>query len=179
MLRRTRLSRLVIVVTGLTCLVTGCSGSEEEKPGVATLQSTPPSAAAVLADQRPVFPVDATDADREAMTRPWEDCLVKNGGPQYRGQGLALLIKGATDGEAVFKTCAAEQPETYEEHQQRTDLSEFKDNQREWYRCAKEAGYKLTAPDPETGQFGLTEIGPNGDAGSPKMQECKRKAFTG
>ena len=57
------------------------------------------------------------------------------------------------------------------------DLTAYRDNQREWYRCAEAAGYELTAPDPDTGQFGLTEIGPNGDAGSPGMLECERRAF--
>ena len=116
------------------------------------------------------------------MTKPWEDCLVKEGGPDYRGSGESLIMKGgviADDAasEAVYKACEAQQPETYEEHQQRTNLTEFKDNQREWYLCAKEAGHALTPPDPETGEFGITEVGPNGDFGSPKMQDCKRKAF--
>jgi hypothetical protein len=183
MLRRTRLSRLVVVATGLACLVSGCSQDAADPPRVATLQ-TQASPAPSAAQTRPVFPLDATDDDKKAMVRDWENCLVTTGGPQYRGQGEILIVKEGViaddaKSKAVFKACEARQPETYEQHQQRTDLTEFKDNQREWYRCAKEAGYKLTAPDPETGEFGLTEVGPNGDANSPKMQECKRKAFGG
>jgi hypothetical protein len=60
----------------------------------------------------------------------------------------------------------------------RTDISAYKDNQYEWYQCAKRAGYKVTAPDPETGQFGLAEVGENGDFGSPTMAACRRQAFT-
>jgi hypothetical protein len=95
---------------------------------------------------------------------------------------VLLLRKGITakdmpEQRAAFESCEPRQPESFEDHQLRTNPAEFKDNQREWYRCAQAAGYKLTAPDPETGQFGLTEVGPNGDAGSEKMLGCRRTAF--
>ncbi|MET0424332.1 MAG: hypothetical protein ABW046_10670 [Actinoplanes sp.] len=167
---------LVIVVLVLG----GCSGSPEG-PTVATLQS-PAATASRSVDQRPVFPVDATEDDKLAMAKPWVDCLVENAGPQYRDSAAELIMKGGimTDdakGKAALQTCLPQQPETYGEHQRRTDLTAFQDNQREWYRCAKAAGYRLTAPDPDTGEFGLTEIGPDGDFGSPKILECERQAF--
>jgi hypothetical protein len=175
---KARLSRLTLV---LAVLVGGCSSGKTETPAVATLQS-PAAVASRPVDQRPVFPIDATDDDKLAMAKPWVDCLVENAGPRYRDSAAELIMKGGilTDdakGRAAVQTCLPQQPETYAEHQRRTDLTAFKDNQREWYRCAEAAGYRLTAPDPDTGQFGLTEIGPDGDYGSPKMQECERKAF--
>ena len=118
-----------------------------------------------------------------AMSKPWADCMVRNAGPQYRDSAEELIGKGGISaddakGQAALRTCLPQQPEAFDEHQRRTDLTAYRDNVREWYLCAQAAGYKLTAPDPDTGQFGLTEIGPNGDFGSPAMRECQRKAFT-
>ena len=106
----------------------------------------------------------------------------EHGSPSHSHSAEELIGKGGISaddpkGKAALKTCLPKQPESFEEHQLRTDVTAFQDNQREWYRCAQAAGYKLTAPDPETGQFGLTEIGPNGDADSEKMQACRRQAF--
>lgn len=186
MSHRTRLSRCAIVVAGFIGLLAGCSAGNTETHRVATLQSqaAPAGASSASAEQRPVFPLDATEDDKLAMTRPWVDCMVEHAGPGYRNSGDELIMKGGfiTDdpkGQAALQTCLPRQPEAFDEHQRRTDLTEFRDNQREWYQCARAAGYKLTAPDPDTGQFGLAEVGPNGDFGSPAMQECKRKAFTG
>jgi hypothetical protein len=182
---RARLSRFAIVVAGLAGLLAGCSGGNAERPPVATLQSEAAAATASPGtDQRPVFPFDATEADKKALAKPWADCMVQNAGPRYRSSAEELVMKGgivADDekGKAALKACLPKQPEAPDEHQRRTDLTAYKDNVREWYLCARDAGYELTAPDPDTGQFGLTEVGPNGDFGSPAMQECKRKAFTG
>ncbi|MEU8663159.1 hypothetical protein, partial [Actinoplanes philippinensis] len=154
-----------------------------------TLQSAAPAAGAPsapgTAGQRPVFPVDATEAQLAAMIRPWEDCMVAKGGTKFRGQGAFMITKGLTAADAededvaAFRACEAKQPESFDDHQKRTNPTEYKDNQREWYKCAEAAGYQLTEPDPETGEFGLTAVGPNGDAGSDKFLACKRKAFAG
>jgi hypothetical protein len=184
MSHRARLSRIAVLVAGLTGVLTGCSGGNAGTPRVATLQSAAASATASPGSvPRPVFPFDATVADKEAMTKPWADCMVRNAGPRYRNSAEELIAKGGTTaddpkGKAALETCLPQQPETFDEHQRRTDLTAFKDNVREWYRCARAAGYELTAPDPDTGEFGLTEVGPNGDFGSPGIQECKREAFT-
>ncbi|MBL7252812.1 hypothetical protein [Paractinoplanes lichenicola] len=181
MSHRTLLSCLVVV----TLFAAGCAGGgTEEVPGVATLQSAAPVAPSTVAAPRPVFPFDASDDDRLAMAKPWEDCLVRKGGAKFKGNAEVLIVKGGVYTEdarekAVYKACEPQQPETYEEHQRRTDLTTFRDNQRKWYKCAQDAGYRLTAPDPGTGEFGLTEVGPNGDYNSPKIQECRRKAFAG
>ncbi|MEV7624573.1 hypothetical protein [Actinoplanes sp. NPDC089786] len=176
--------RLSRCAAGLVLLLAGCSGTDTEPPKVASLRTSaaPSSAPAAAAGQRPVYPVDATDDERRAVSEPWVACLVAKGGPKWKRDADALLLKGVTpaddpEGKDVLEACLAKQPEAYDDHQKRTDPATFKDNQRAWYRCAQDAGYKLTAPDPDTAEFGLTEIGPNGDAGSPKMQECKRKAF--
>lgn len=181
MSHRNQLIRTVIVIAGIAGLLAGCSGSGTEAPPVATLQSqaAPVSAAA---DRRPVFPFDATDEEKADMSRSWEKCMVENAGPKYQGSAEVLIVKGGLipddeKGKAALRTCLPLQPEAFDEHQLRVDRTAFKDNQREWYLCAKAAGYKLTPPDPDTGQFGLTEIGPNGDVSSPKFEECRRKAF--
>jgi hypothetical protein len=180
MSHRTSLLALAAVVLALA----GCTGgsAKEAAPRVATLESKAAPSSAPAGDQRPVYPLDATDADIEAMAKPWIDCLVKKGGLTNPADGVLLLRKGITakdmpEQRAAFESCEPRQPESFEDHQLRTNPAEFKDNQREWYRCAQAAGYKLTAPDPETGQFGLTEVGPNGDAGSEKMLGCRRTAF--
>lgn len=181
-------TRLAVVTAGLTVLLGGCSGGSEntDAPPVATLQSAAAPAGTSTADQRVVYPMDATEEQIVAMAKPWADCLDKEG-VKKPDEAIGLILKevtvddlgliGAQQDVAAWKACEALQPESLEQHQMRTDPTEFKDNQREWYRCAQAAGYKLTAPDPENGRFGLTEIGPNGDAGSEKMQECRRQAF--
>ncbi|WP_153040161.1 hypothetical protein [Actinoplanes sp. TFC3] len=105
--------------------------------------------------------------------------MTEKGGPGYeQAKVVYLKIKqGDKKAKEVQAACHPVEPETYEDRQLRTDLPAFKDNQREFYKCAQRAGYKLTAPDPETGQFGLTEVGPLGDWGSDKMQECRRESF--
>jgi hypothetical protein len=181
-----RPSRIAIVVAGLAGLLAGCSGGSAETPPVATLQSAaaPATGSSQATDRRPVFPVDATAEDKKAMAKPWVDCLVENAGARFKDSAEELIGKGGISaddpkGKAALQTCLPKQPETFDEHQLRTDLTAYKDNLHEWYVCARAAGYKLTAPDPETGRFGITEVGPNGDFGSPAMEECKRKAFTG
>jgi hypothetical protein len=182
---RVRLSRFALVIAGLAGLLAGCSGGNTETPTVATLQSqAAPSASSQGSGERPVFPFDATADDKLAMAKPWADCMVENGGPGYKNSAEELIQKGGfvagdAKGKAALETCRPRQPEAFDEHQRRTDLTAYKDNLREWYQCAQAAGYKLTAPDPETGQFGLAEVGRKGDFGSPAMQECMRKAFTG
>ncbi|GLZ01083.1 hypothetical protein [Actinoplanes sp. NBRC 103695] len=171
------------MAAGLVLLLTACTSGKSEAPRVATLQSAAPSssAPAEAVAARPVVPIDATEADLRTILEPWLDCLVKEGGPKYK-DAAGLFQKGFTEKDvkqdAVLAACFSKQPETYEDNQLRTDIAAFKDNQREWYRCAQAAGYTLTAPDPDTGQFGLTEVGPNGDFGSDKIQKCKRKAFS-
>ena len=185
-----RRTHYAIVASGLAFAfaLTGCSsgtggGGDKDTPSVATLQSGAASAAAT-ADQRPIYPADASYEQIGAMARPWLDCLKKEGvkkpegalGWLQKGGGVQHL-EGTGVSITVYKVCEPKQPESSEDHLLRTDPTEFKDNQREWYRCAQAAGYKLTAPDPETGEFGITEVGPNGDFGSEKMTECRRKAF--
>lgn len=182
-------TRCAVAAVGLVLLLTGCSGGsdESEAPPVATLQSAAaPSAGGAAGDRRPVYPMDATEEQIEAMAKRWTDCL-KREGVKKPAEAVGVLIKGGTvkdlglldrqEDVAAWKACEPEQPESFEQHQLRTDPTEFKDNQREWYRCAQAAGYKLTAPDPDTGQFGITEVGPNGDFRSEKMEECRRQAF--
>ncbi|MFG1608654.1 hypothetical protein [Actinoplanes sp. NPDC049265] len=175
-----RLSRYAL---GLVILLAGCSGPDAEPPRVASLRTPAPSSApATAAGERPVYPIGATDKEREAISEPWVACLVAEGGPKWKNDAGPLLQKGVRpadypEGKKVLEACLDKQPEAYDDHQKRTDPASFTDNQREWYECAKGAGYKLTSPDPDTGEFGLTEVGPNGDAGSPKFLACKKKAF--
>jgi hypothetical protein len=181
-------TRFPLVAVSLAVLLTGCSSGDEEKaaPQVATLQSAAAPSSASAGDQRPVYPIDATEEQVKAMAKSWAECLRKKGVKkpdeavlvmQKGGTAEDLRLFGAEADAAAWKACESKQPESFEQHQLRTSPTEFKDNQREWYRCAQAAGYKLNAPDPDTGQFGLTEVGPNGDFGSEKMQECRRQAF--
>lgn len=154
---------------------------------MATLQSAAASSSAPVGDERPVYPMDATDEQVKDMAKPWTECLKKEG---VKDPELAVELvaqKGVTTEDlsgldlqgdaAAWQACESKQPESFQQHQLRIKPTEFKDNQREWYRCAQAAGYKLTAPDPETGEFGITEVGPNGDFRSQKMEDCRRKAF--
>ena len=170
------------VVLALTIMLSlgACSGPQSEEtdaPPVATLDSAAP-AAPPAEKTRPLVPLDATDEEREAYTKAWMDCIRTEGGAGY--EEPKVIFQNLADGDAKAKkvevACRAKQPETYEERQNRTDVSAFRDNQRQWYQCAEKAGYKLTRAD-ENGEFGITEVGPNGDFSSPKMENCRKEAF--
>lgn len=179
-----------LVTSGLAVALAlaGCSSGNGDKdaPSIATLQSAGVPTSAPAGQQRPIYPIDATYEQIGAMAKPWLDCLKKQGATKL-DEALGLLQKGGDakdlglvglQGDAgAWKACELKQPESSDDNLLRTNPTEYKDNQREWYRCAQAAGYKLTAPDPETGEFGLTEVGPNGDFGSEKITECRRKAF--
>jgi hypothetical protein len=184
MVRRMFRMRAKFVAVSLLVLLGGCAGAEDaaDAPEVASLQSKAAPAAAgtptVAGKQRPIVPMDATEDDVKALTRPWIACLVKEGTIEKDdGSMWQLYYKGAEESDPGFKACMPLMPESVENNLKRTDLSAFKDNEREFYQCAKLQGYKLTPPDPVTGEFGLTAIGPNGDAHSPKMEKCRREAF--
>src|SRR4051794_25966935 len=127
---RMRLSRFVLAATVLAGPVAGCSPGTDAPPRVATLQTgaAPVTSSSAATDRRPIFPLDATDDDKQAMSRAWENCLVQAGGPSYRGAAELLIGKGAVDADsparaAVIARCADQQPETFEDHQERTDLT--------------------------------------------------------
>jgi hypothetical protein len=175
-----RAMRYAVATIALAGLLTGCSGRGETFPRVASLQTPAPatSPAATGDDQRPLVPVDATDEERERLQNVWIDCVAKAGGAGYENPKMVYEYErqGNAKAKKVLASCRAKEPESYEERQKRTDLSAFRDNQRQWYQCAQKAGYKLTAPS-EDGEFGLTEIGPNGDYESPKIEACRVAAF--
>jgi hypothetical protein len=176
--------RHIVAAVAIAYLLGGCSGeraADSGRPQVASLSSAGPVASASidLDDQRPLA---TSDDEISAMYEVWENCVRKEGGPKYQETPkLVFDEERETDPakRAVWDACYPKLPERFDERLKRTDLTAYKDNQREFYVCAKAAGYKLTAPDPEDGSFGLTEIGPNGDAQSVKWLECERKAFAG
>jgi hypothetical protein len=180
-----RVGRLLAAALAVTCLLGGCSGAKSdpkaEAPPVATLRSADAPAAsrpAVDDDLRPLLRLDATDEERNAAVKVWADCVRTTGGPGYEEPKMIYKYLHEKDPKAkkVEAACHNKFPETYEERQKRTDLATFKDNQRQWYQCAQKAGYKLNPPD-EDGVFGLSEIGPQGDFGSEKMENCRKEAF--
>ena len=169
------------------CLLTGCSGGQADTDGASVasipeLSATSKAAGKVAAevnDQRPVVRMDATQEEKARLFGEWVKCLVAEGGPEYNqtfdGKSMASAVGSETD--AAHVACASKRPEEFVDRAKRTDLAGFKDDNYTMYKCAKAAGYKLTTPDPETGQFGLTSTKPNGDWGSPKMMACRDKAF--
>jgi hypothetical protein len=180
-MRSTTLIRFALPALVTASLIGGCSGPSEpetEAPPVASLRSADPaeSKAGDPGDQRPLIRLDATDEERDALVKVWEDCIRKTGGAGFEQPKVVFGKEKDPKVQQVVATCLPKYPETYEERQQRTDNAAFRDNQREWYRCAKEAGYKLNPPD-ETGEFGLAEIGPLGDFASPKIDKCRQDAF--
>ncbi len=173
--------RIAPVAVLLACLLSGCSGGDTKEAQVATLATgeAPRSAAATnVDDQRPLIRLDATDAERDRLGEVWARCLAAEYGPGFPGT-KEVWAEQDKDPKAkgVMEACRAQQPEEETDRLRRTDPTEFKDKQRKFYKCAEDAGYKLTPPDPETGEFALTEIGPNGDFGSPGILACQREAF--
>ena len=149
---------------------------------MATLASAGPakvSPSADVNDQRPLVRLDVTNEEQEAMYQTWAACLVKEGGPEYSNYRFYAKGDVPNDPSArkVLAACLSKQPEPFVDRYKRQDLSGFKDANRRMYKCAKEKGYKLTAPDPETGRFGLTEITSLGDWGSQGIKECERQAY--
>jgi hypothetical protein len=178
-------NRFVIPALAVVCLLGGCSGAKDDESGgsprVASLQSpsTPPKSQETADDQRPLIAADATDEERDAAWDVWRACAKKEGGPGYEHVTPMFLKEHQQEAKVkkIRKACEPHEPETFENRLKREDISAFRDNQREWYKCAREAGYKLTKPD-ENGEFGITEVGPNGDFESPKMEACRKEAFS-
>ena len=173
--------RFALPALAVACLLGGCSGAKADNPQVASLRSPDPQSSQPTAsgDQRPLIPLDATDEERDALWKVWGDCVTKEGGRGYENPKTLFLYEHQGDPKArkVRAACLSKEPESYEERLKRTDISAFRDNQRQWYKCAKEAGYQLTTPD-ENGEFGLVTIGANGDFQSPKMEACRKEAFS-
>ena len=176
-----RASRLVIPVLTAVCLLAGCSDKPADGQQVATLQSTGPATARTGAAEveRPLIGLDTSEREADALWKTWEDCVTKEAKGAYDSPKEVAIKERENDPKAkqIRQTCLPKEPETYEERQKQNDLAAFQDNQRQWYQCAEQAGYKLTAPD-ENGEFGLTEIGPKGDFRSPGMEKCRKEAFT-
>ena len=177
-------TRGIVVAVAAMVLMTGCSDSKDEAPRVATLASTGAAAPAASAgadanDQRPLVRLDASPEEVDALYKTWAACLVKEGGPKYSDYRFYAKGDVPDDPSArkVVGACLGKQPERFVDRYKRQDMSGFKDANRRMYKCAKEKGYKLTAPDPETGQFGLTEITSLGDWGSEGIKECERQAY--
>ncbi|MFJ8686511.1 hypothetical protein [Micromonospora wenchangensis] len=182
---RTTARRFAVPALVVGCLLAGCSAAptddRADRSRVASVQSPTArtSGPADVEDRRPLIPLDATNDEIEALRAVWGRCVAKEGGPGYEDGRSVIWKESQNDPKAkrVRAACRSTEPEFFEERQKRTDNTAFRDNQREWYRCAKQAGYRLTAPD-EDGEFGLTEVGPNGDFQSPKMTACRREAFS-
>jgi hypothetical protein len=177
--------RWLALAAASLCLLAGCSDDpgKDEAPvaslGSAGAPAAPSAAAGDVNDQRPLVRLDATDEEKARLVDEWAECLTKEGGPGFRDPGTGDFKRALLDSKSkpALAACAAKEPEDYDARQARTNPSAYRDNNREWYQCAKEQGYRLTAPDPDTAEFGLTEIGPNGDFDSPKINQCKRQAF--
>ncbi|MGA5301803.1 hypothetical protein ACPCHT_17875 [Nucisporomicrobium flavum] len=177
-----RWAALGVAVVGL---VAGCSSGDDDAGGgkVATLASADgpkPSASVGVDDQRPVIRLDATEAEQEQLWHTWEACLVKEGGSEFRGQKGVYLEK--LHGEdptykPVFAKCAAKEPEDYVSRLERTDPAASKDAWHRLYLCVKGKGYKVNSPEPDTGAFGLSEIGPQGDWGSRGIKDCEKQVY--
>lgn len=183
--------RLAVPALVAGCLLSGCStagtddrgdGPQADSSRVASLQSPDPTSsgpADSVDDKRPLIPIDATNDEIEALRKVWGECVAREGGPGYEDGRSVIWKESQNDPKArkVRAACRSTEPEFFEERQKRTDNAAFRDNQRHWYECAKKAGYRLTTPD-ENGEFGITEVGPNGDFQSPKMTACRREAFS-
>ncbi|WP_436532509.1 hypothetical protein [Actinoplanes sp. HUAS TT8] len=172
--------RYTMAALAVAGLAAGCTAAKPTPSGaghVATLQSpdSRTSPAADPADQQPLIRVDASEEERNAMWAIWQQCVKQKGGPEF-AENWKLAFDPTPAAKAVRAACLAKEPETYEQRQKRTDLTAFRDNQRQWYECAKKQGYKVNTPD-ENGEFGLTEIGPEGDFQSPKIEACRIAAF--
>ena len=129
--------RFAVAAAGLAFLLTGCAGEggEKDAPAVATLQSGAAPSAASGGDQRPVYPIDATDDQVEAIAKPWTDCLRKQGAGNIDDAVLMLIQKGGNAEDlsriglekdaAAWRACESRQPESVEQHQLRTDPTGF------------------------------------------------------
>jgi hypothetical protein len=170
-MRRVAITALLLLAGCQALLLAGCRAPREEGPKVASLRSAVAGPSPTAA--RPLIALDASDDERARMWLPWEKCVQEKTGYENPKEAFQKNDAQAREARAA---CLTVEPETYEQRQQRLDISAFRDNQREWYKCAKEAGYQLTAPD-ENGEFGLTAIGPEGDFASPKIEACRKEAF--
>ena len=184
-LRKNRRQPLVMLSAVSVCLfASGCSSPPEAAPPrIATLRSAdavPASAKADPEDLRPLIRIDTSPAEQDRLFQVYFGCLT-----DAYGTTDAYTKKWAVEREMAKDpkwldakaACHPKEPEDWQERLKRGDLVAFKANQYDFYKCAKAKGYKLTAMDDETGEFGLTEIGPNGDWDSDGIKNCERQAF--
>jgi hypothetical protein len=177
--------RLVVVVSACF-LASGCSSAPAAgpTPRIATLRSpdaVPASASANPEDLRPLIRMDTSPAEQDRLLQVYFRCLTAAYGttdPYTKKWAFEREIAKDPKWLDAKAACHPKEPEEWQERLKRGDLAAFKANQYDFYKCAKNKGYKLTAMDDETGEFGLTEIGPNGDWGSAGIRDCERQAFT-
>jgi hypothetical protein len=184
-----RLSPRISVLALLVGMTAACSGSgggtDAAEPTVAAIAGTRPASTDSAAPEdvnarRPFIRHDASEQEITALYTAWTECLIANGAK--RGASLKETLVQAErpkDAKAkkMSKACRVKQPESWDEREERTNPSLFKEHNLKMYRCAQKKGYKLTTPDEQTGQFGLTKITALGDFGSPGIVACEKEAF--
>jgi len=110
-----RAKRLTMVLIGSACLLAACSNepAQQEAPRVASFQSasSAPTAAASAKPERARERLDTTPEEREAMLKPYNQCLRDHGAKSVkdmrRGTPSQADLKKA---EAANKACEDQMP---------------------------------------------------------------------
>jgi hypothetical protein len=180
-----RLSVLALIVGMSAACSGGGGGTAAVEPTVAAIAGTrPASTSSAPSDdvnsRRPFIRHDASEQEKSALYAEWSECLRENGAKRSASE-KEIMVQAYRPQNAkakkMAKACLEKQPESWEEREERTDPSLFKEHNLKMYRCAKAKGYKLTSPDEKTGQFGLTKITALGDFGSPGILACQKEGF--
>jgi hypothetical protein len=180
-----RLSVLALLA-GMTAACSGDGGGTAAvEPTVAAIAGTRPASTSSAASddvdsRRPFIRHDASEQEKSALYAEWSECLKENGAKKSASQ-KEIMVQASRPQNAqakkMAKACREKQPEAWDEREERTDPTLFKEHNLKMYRCAKAKGYKLTSPDEKTGQFGLTKITALGDFESPGILACQKEAF--
>jgi hypothetical protein len=183
-------ARRPVSVTGMVVcavlLLTACGGESSASgphvasvavPSAAKPASSEPAKADGNADQRDLAQIrlDSTQTEINQINQRWFDCLMKNGMP-FGKQGGGMRIP-AFDNEhphpEAKKACTALQPVQPPELSPKTN-PQYKDQFREFVKCMKERGVKITLYAEDGSDWGVQDS----KNFTPKNElECNVRAY--
>jgi hypothetical protein len=150
-------------------------------PGVATLRSDAPTAAAstgapALDDLRPLIRPDMTGAEVAALYTAWGKCLLDRGAPAEAASGPKVntdLLKQPKY-KSMVAACAAKQPEMWQDREARTDPA-YDDHFRAEITCIRGHGVKVSTGGDGRQIIVTDDSQAAGAAGV--IQACEQQAF--
>ena len=174
--------RLLVGILALASisLVSACSGGSAAAPAgptatVASVShgtaSTVAPTTAAAADDRPLVRIDTDPKEIDRMYEAYGTCLTDHGMPPEVQKKFSNKSPEYAD---ALNSCAAKEPENYQDREKRQNPELFQDHQRKQIKCMRDHGLAI-----ETDADGWGYTNPGRDMGSAWDTKCERLAFGG